>query len=291
MSNGLKKSSKRKQNLYNKFLKTRTVLDKDNYQNYKNLFQKIIKKAKSNFYSNLLNKHRSDPKKTWEIIIEVRGRKNLSAGCLPKVIKKGQTLIQNERKICIELNNFFTQVGPNLAAKITDSTTDFKTFLGDPTETILHDTELTYKEFNDSIAHLKSNKAAGYEYLNSNVILSIVNSIRKPLYHILHLSIRKASFLKQFGFQKNCLTEHAILDLVEQITNSFNKNNFTFGVFIDLSKAFDTVDHEILLNKIKHYGVRGKTYNWIKSYLSNRKQFVFRKDTGCLNITCGVPQG
>ena len=83
----------------------------------------------------------------------------------------------------------------------------------------------------------------------------------------------KLLYKKQFGFQKNCSTEHAIVELAEQITKSFNNNQFMLGVFIDLSKAFDTVDHKILLTKLKHYAVSGKTFKWIQSYLSNRKQF------------------
>ena len=65
------------------------------------------------------------------------------------------------------------------------------------------------------------------------------------------------------------------------------------GVFIDLKKAFDTVDHGILIKKCEHYGVRGAASDWLKSYLSNRKQFV--NIDGCslelLDVICGVPQG
>ena len=56
-------------------------------------------------------------------------------------------------------------------------------------------------------------------------------------------------------------------------------------------KAFDTVDHDILLSKLSYYGIQGKTHNWLKSYLTNRKQYVLSKETGMLDVVCGVPQG
>ena len=81
--------------------------------------------------------------------------------------------------------------------------------------------------------------------------------------------------------------------MVDQINNSFENNQYTLGVFIDLSKAFDTVDHEILIAKLENYGIKGNNLNWFKSYLENRKQFI-RSDnisTNYQEIVCGVPQG
>ena len=75
----------------------------------------------------------------------------------------------------------------------------------------------------------------------------------------------------QFGFQINNSTEHAILQFTRDIAQNFDK--FTLGVFIDLSKAFDIVDHQILLNKLKHYGVNEKTLAWLQRYLFRRKQY------------------
>ena len=106
MTNGLKKSSKRKQKLYNKFLKSRSIIDERNYNSYKNMFQKILKKAKSNYYSGQFNKHKSDSKKTWQIIKEVTGRQKISKDCLPKVIKQDGITIHNKHKICSEFNKF-----------------------------------------------------------------------------------------------------------------------------------------------------------------------------------------
>lgn len=101
-------------------------------------------------------------------------------------------------------------------------------------------------------------------------------------------------YSKQFGFQRHTSTEHAIIQLVTDITNAFSKKEFTLGVFIDLSKAFDTVDHKILLEKLNVYGVNGKMQALIKNYLTNRKQYVSYDQNNLsdgLHITCGVPQG
>ena len=78
----------------------------------------------------------------------------------------------------------------------------------------------------------------------------------------------------QFGFRTGHSTNHALLDLTENIRKAIGDNKFDVGVFIDLQKAFDTVDHTILLKTLYHYGIRGVANSWFKSYLSNRKQFV-----------------
>ena len=83
------------------------------------------------------------------------------------------------------------------------------------------------------------------------------------------------------------------MELTEEISKSIDDRNYTVGVFIDLAKAFDTVDHKILLQKLHHYGVRGTANEWFGSYLENRRQFVVVNGTpsGCSTISCGVPQG
>ena len=85
----------------------------------------------------------------------------------------------------------------------------------------------------------------------------------------------------------------AALDICNYIINGFDNNEHTLGIFLDLSKAFDTVDHTILLYKLYNYGIRGIAHNWFRNYLSNRKQYV--RINNCSSslgdISCGVPQG
>ena len=75
---------------------------------------------------------------------------------------------------------------------------------------------------------------------------------------------------KQFGFRKKYSTNHALLNIVEGIRENLDNKTFACGVFIDLEKAFDTVNHQILLNKLEHYGIRGNANKWFASYLSSR---------------------
>ena len=88
-------------------------------------------------------------------------------------------------------------------------------------------------------------------------------------------------------------TSLPIIELVEEITNSLDNHESTVGVFIDLKKAFDTVDHGILTEKLYHYGIRGIANKWMCSYLMNRYQYVNINgtDSDYMNMLCGVPQG
>ena len=104
-------------------------------------------------------------------------------------------------------------------------------------------------------------------------LLSVFNRIfEKLMYKRLKSFINKNDifFTSQYGFRENCSTQHAILDILSKIQNNIDKRLYSCGIFIDLKKAFDTVDHSILLHKLHHYGIRGIINDWFSSYLSVR---------------------
>jgi hypothetical protein len=119
--------------------------------------------------------------------------------------------------------------------------------------------------------------------------------LERIMYHRLynHLTENDMLYCKQFGFKNKHSTEHAVVELSNQISNALDNDCFTLGVFIDLSKAFDTVNHHILITKLESYGVKNKNLLWFKDYLTNRKQFLYYNQTNTIpcSITCGVPQG
>ena len=116
------------------------------------------------------------------------------------------------------------------------------------------------------------------------------------MYNWLKAFLEKFGILheSQYGFREKRSTEHAILEIINQIQTNMDRKLYTCGIFIDLQKAFDTVDHTILLKKLDHYGVRGIVNDWFTSYLTARKQIT---EIGPLNISKkatvlpGVPQG
>ena len=127
-------------------------------------------------------------------------------------------------------------------------------------------------------------------------LLSVVSKIFEKLIYkriYFYLDQKKLIYSKQFGFRANYSTNHAIISLTEHIRKLLDKGDYVCGVFVDLEKAFDTVHHEILCDKIKAYGLRGNVNNLLKSYSSDRKQYVSINgfDSEVKNVTCGVPQG
>ena len=127
-------------------------------------------------------------------------------------------------------------------------------------------------------------------------LLSIFEKVlEKLMYTRLYSFLMEHNVLykNQFGFRKNHSTVLALVEVLDKIYNKLDNHEVVVGIYLDLQKAFDTVNHEILLYKIYHYGIRGITYNWFVSYLANRHQFtsVDNVHSGLLKVTCGVPQG
>ena len=100
-------------------------------------------------------------------------------------------------------------------------------------------------------------------------------------------------FKYQFGFRKGHSTEQAILEITDNLKTSIDNKLITCGLFLDFSKALDTVNHNILLSKLYKYGIRGKPLDWFTSYLLNRTQYVQigNDKSSPLEIVCGIPQG
>ena len=348
ITKGILKSSKRKQKLYEKFLKRKSTRNEDNYKNYKRLFESIKLRSKAKYYKDCLDKYQNNVKKTWDVIKEVIGNTKPISHTLPKRLVINNAEIYDKKSIAEQFNKYFVNVGPKLAESIPKSKKNVESFLSGQYP-ILKESPLTDEELKIAFASLRPNKSPGFDDISSNVIRFVFYALIKPTKHIFNLSLNKGifpdklkvaritpifksgdkenvsnyrpisvltcfskilerimynrlySFLvdnnilydKQFGFQSEHSTEHAILQFTNQILQSFSQDKFTIGVFIDLSKAFDTVDHHILLKKLSFYGVRNNNLKWFSSYLFNRKQYITtdQGDTGMGTIKCGVPQG
>ena len=127
-------------------------------------------------------------------------------------------------------------------------------------------------------------------------LLSIFDKIIEKLMHkrlYNFLEDNNILYEKQYGFRKKNSTIFSLIEITEKIKESIDKNKYGCGIFIDLRKAFDTVNHDILLKKLDHYGIRGTALDWYKCYLKDRLQYVFLngESSDRETITCGVPQG
>ena len=348
ITKGIIKSSKRKQKLYEKFLKRKSPTNENNYKNYKRLFETIKKKSKANYFNERLNKYQNNIKKTWDVIKEVIGSSKSNSHSLPKRLVVNNVEVFNKKKIAEHFNKYFVNVGPNLADVIPKPNKKIESFLSG-NYPIFKESPLTYDELKNAFTTLKTKTSPGFDEVSPDIVKFVFDEIAIPIKYIFNLSLKNGifpeklkiarvtpifksgeeelvnnyrpisvlpcfskilerimynrlySFLldnnilydKQFGFQKEHSTEHAILQLTNQILQSFEQNKLTIGIFIDLSKAFDTVNHNILLRKLSFYGIRNSNLKWFHSYLSNRKQYIStdQGNTEMETIICGVPQG
>ena len=143
--------------------------------------------------------------------------------------------------------------------------------------------------------HVKDYKLECSNYMPISLLSNIDKILEKLIRSRLmtFLTKQKILYLKQLGFRKNFSTAHVIINLIDSIENASEQNKFACGVFIDFKKAFDTVDREILLKKLWHYGIRGIANSRFISCLTDRMQYISINgiSSDLLKVSFGVPQG
>ena len=141
----------------------------------------------------------------------------------------------------------------------------------------------------------KDSKLDYSNYLPISVLSNIEKILEKLIYKRLYTFFNNNNIIYnlQFDFRQHHSTSHALINITENVRKGLDEENIGCGVFVNLQKAFDTVDHQILLAKLNHYGIRGVSNDWFKSYLSNCNQYVSINgyDSGLAAVDCGVPQG
>ena len=321
------------------------------HRKYRNTLNRAIGRAKQNYYNKLFIDNKSRPDKLWNAIRELTHIKPCKS-TIPNNLNTENGVIHNHERMAELFNDFFINVGKNLADAIKpiesqqsqsvssapsslksfyiSSTTedevaalisslsnkkakrvgDIDTFYVKISKHII--SPLLCKLFNFAITQgiypnalklaevIPIYKKGDVNNVNNYRPISILSQFNKIFEKL--ISCRLTQFLEkfnllsdhQFGFRKNYSTAYAINNIYDKIIKNIDKDQFSCCLFLDLSKAFDTVDHNILLFKMnKHFGIRGIALDLFASYLNNRRQYtkIYDAKSEEKTITCGVPQG
>lgn len=317
---------------------------KTQYRIYRNKLNKVIKAAKILHYKNKLNNNKTNNlKETYKIISEVSNEKNKESSNI-KLVHNNVEITDN-KEIASIMNEFFINIGQNLAKKIDYGPKITHKHLNES----LFLNPVSSNEIIEHINSLKNNSSPGPDKITSLTIKNSHTYIIEPIKHIFNLIFNTGiipgyfkesivtpiykedkkndvnnyrpisqinSFAKllehclknrlthfldkynilsknQFGFIKGSSTENAIHKLCTLVNTNLNNSKKCITVFLDLAKAFDTIPHSLLLEKLENIGIRGTALNVFKSYLTDRKQAVKIKDyiSEKATIKTGCPQG
>lgn len=354
MTKGLLKSSQTKEKLYKLTIGThRRSMDqqekaKVKYIQYRNLYNKLKRTAKSKYYENLLQQSKNDMRNTWKAMKMAMNKSNDKPPMTQSLKYQNKTLTE-QKDICNAFCEYFTNVGPDFARKITKSKYNHRHYMRNRNVQSMYMNPTDPEEILQILSNLKSKSSSGPDNISSKLLkqlrlevkmpicvlinksivsgtfpdmlkiakvvpihkgkskedicnyrpISLLSSLSKILEKIIHKRLysfmqkNKAFYNSQYGFRPNHSTIDATAEFIANITDNLENKMMTLSIYLDLSKAFDTIDHPMLIDKLEHYGVRGNCLNWFKSYLSNRSQFVKINNTvsDTRQIICGVPQG
>lgn len=358
MTPGLLRSLSFRDDLYQKFREAKRANPnsnetkdlKRNLDTYNDIFKKSIQSARKLYYSKLFEKHKLNMKQTWNTINEILRRKK-PCSSFPEQFLINDTAVSDRKTIADAFNDFFANVGKNLASSIGNPSTDvtFESYLNDKTDHVFEFTPIDANTTLKAIDSIKGKSSCGVDNISPNLMKLAKNELAAPLTFLINKSFKTKTFpdnLKiakitpvykkgdpklvdnyrpisllpafskvferiihnqlsdyfttnkllskaQYGFRSGHSTEMASLELTDRILDIMNSDKIPFCIFMDLSKAFDTIDYDILLSKLNHYGLSESALSLFRSYLQNRKQFVTIEgiDSERNDITTGVPQG
>ena len=333
-------------------LKRKTILTnlENDWFDYKTSRNKVnieLRNAKKDYYSSKIADQKFNPKKAWKSINNLLGRQNK-----PTVVNEinldGKSFT-TPKDIAEGFNDYFSNIGPDLASKIDTSNYNFETYTKTAESEFAAFQPVTVSHICRLLHGLSSNKATGIDKISCKIIKIAAPAISDSLTFIFNQALTLSSFPNewkmarviplykngqrnipgnyrpisvlpaiskimerimydqlynyltkfellsdsQFGFRKSHSTATALLDCTNDWYMNLDRKMFNLVVLIDLKKAFDTVDHQILLRKLELYGIKGEALTLLKSYLTNRNQKCQIKNSFSTErlIKCGVPQG
>ena len=348
MTKGLKNACKKKNMLYKEYIIGKTQEAEIKYKRYKNKLTNILRVCKKEYYNKQIENNKGNSKGLWRVLNKII-RKGSSKPKYPDHFINGSKCLNKMDEIANGFNNFFVNIGPNLAKTIPQPS---NMGLGDFIESNPNSMFLSpvrEDEVNEIIKNSKSKSSCDAFDIDMSLLKKVKLGIIKPLTFICNLSFttgvfpcrmkiarviplfktgvrhlftnyRPVSLLPQFskileklfitrlntfiernnllsdsqyGFRSGRSTALALIELTEEIAKAIDGKKFAIGVYLDIKKAYDTLNHSALIYKLDKYGMRGLVSNWLESYLANRQQFVSMENqkSKCSNITCGLPQG
>ena len=321
------------------------------YQRYKAYRSKLNYTkhlAKTKYYTGKFTEAEGNPKATWKLINNLRGKHKTDLK--PSFIIDGK-VVHEHRVIANSFNNYFVSIAEKLNSAFMgidiSPVPDFTSSFSKTCKNSIHLPDCDAKEVNEIIQSFASGKSSDIPVQALKIISAVISPFLSRHFNIFMqqgyfpdklktgritpiyknkgsqqhfdcyrpistlpifgkifekiIYVRLYSFLinnnlmysKQFGFRKGHSTSHALNYSINHLTSALADKNHVIGIFIDLSKAFDTISHDKLLQKLSNCGIRGSAHNLLNSYLSDRSQYTKFLDTSSDKtlVNFGVPQG
>ena len=322
---------------------------KQNLSVINNIIKKDIRREKKNYFTRTFEKYKNDIKNTWKTISGLMSKSKSAKVPIENIIVNDKH-VTNKVQIANEFNNFFVNIGPELASKIdTSNKRSYSSYMSRVIDSRFYFSPVGNEQTQKVINSLTSKSSSGHDGISTKFLksiapvliqsltlvinqsllsgifpdslkvakviplhkkdcitlmdnyrpVSLLTSISKVIEKVVHIQLsnylkeKKLLYISQYGFRGDHSTELASLELIDRIHIDLDSKKCPIAVFMDLSKAFDTLDHDILLYKLSRYGVKDKELSWFRSYLTGRKQFVDINGTQSelLETKTGVPQG